>query len=356
MYSDELALVQQPKYSTELTLPLPVVVPDHLDVFYASIADLLETWVRRHASPHTRRAYRNDILAFVRFLELEWPRQGHQLLAVSVSGVQNYRDSLIAKGSAPKTLNRRISSLSGFYRYLAACAAELRLPVNLSNPAHAQFVARSSSDPLVETRALSAAAARHLMDLPGRETLEEYRDRAILHLYLYTGVRLATGCSLQSEDFHWDGESSALLRLREKGGRLRSIGLHYVAAQALQTYIQRAQLTSGPLFRPLASPKYGDALANRSISCLGMYKLLLRYLSRLPGAVRTIRLADGSERSRCLFTPHSLRATTATLLLEDGVDITKVQSLLGHRYISTTQIYDKRRLSHAQSASHDLHF
>jgi site-specific recombinase XerC len=56
----------------------------------------------------------------------------------------------------------------------------------------------------------------------------------------------------------------------------------------------------------------------------------------------------------CVYTPHSLRATTATLLLDASVDIRKVQDLLGHRHITTTQIYDKRRLSTSESASHDL--
>jgi site-specific recombinase XerD len=55
-----------------------------------------------------------------------------------------------------------------------------------------------------------------------------------------------------------------------------------------------------------------------------------------------------------VFTPHSLRATTATLLLDAGVDITEVQELLGHRHITTTQIYDKRRRTTSESASHDV--
>jgi site-specific recombinase XerD len=55
-----------------------------------------------------------------------------------------------------------------------------------------------------------------------------------------------------------------------------------------------------------------------------------------------------------VFTPHSLRATTATLLLDAGVDITKVQELLGHWHITTTQIYDKRRRTTSESASHDV--
>jgi integrase len=57
---------------------------------------------------------------------------------------------------------------------------------------------------------------------------------------------------------------------------------------------------------------------------------------------------------RCIYTPHSLRATTATLLLDANVDIIKVKDLLGHRHVTTTQIYDKRRRSTSESASHLL--
>ena len=63
----------------------------------------------------------------------------------------------------------------------------------------------------------------------------------------------------------------------------------------------------------------------------------------------------GTEKvTRCIYTPHSLRATTATLLLDAGVDIIKVKDLLGHRHVTTTQIYDKRRRSLKEGASHDV--
>jgi site-specific recombinase XerD len=109
---------------------------------------------------------------------------------------------MMAATKAPKTLNRRISSLSSFYKYLAGAAAELRLPVNIPNPAHAQFIARESSDPLEGTRALTATHARQLMGLPTGDDVLDFRDRAILKTYLYTGVRLATACRLRVRDFH----------------------------------------------------------------------------------------------------------------------------------------------------------
>ena len=83
-----------------------------------------------------------------------------------------------------------------------------------------------------------------------------------------------------------------------------------------------------------------------------MYLLIGRYLEQLPGAMKEEQLADGTRVRRCIYTPHSLRATTATLLLDANVDIVKVKDLLGHRHITTTQIYDKRRRSTSESASH----
>jgi hypothetical protein len=129
-----------------------------VEAFFLSVPQLLDTWVNRCRSPHTRRCYREDVLRFVDHLGLAWPEEAHRLLMTTVQDVQAYRDGLQARNAAPKSINRRTSSLSGFYKYVAA-AAELRLPITIPNPAHAQFVGRSSSDPVDETRALNAGRA-----------------------------------------------------------------------------------------------------------------------------------------------------------------------------------------------------
>ena len=84
---------------------------------------------------------------------------------------------------------------------------------------------------------------------------------------------------------------------------------------------------------------------------MGMHHLLVNYLRRLPGAIKK---SHDQSPTRYIYTPHSLRATTATLLLDAGVDIRKVQELLGHKHVTTTQIYDKRRRTTKESASHDM--
>jgi site-specific recombinase XerD len=329
----------------------PDQVQERVDRFFLSIARIFEAWVARRSSLHTQRAYRQDVMAFIAFRRIAWPQDAITLLQSSVADVHDWRDHLLSVDAAPKTLNRRIASLSSFFKYLQAAAAELRLPITVPNPAHAQFLGRAAADPREETRALSATRARQLMGLPAGDSVFDARDRAILKFYLYSGARLAAGCQLTVEDFHQD-DDGATIRLAEKGARRRTIGLHFAAAQAIQDYITQAGLTSGPLFRPRKNSR-SMTLADTPFDPSTMYRLVMGYLERLPTASRTEGGAD-PPADRCLYTPHSLRATTATLLLGAGVDIRKVQELLGHRHITTTQIYDKRRIAAAQGASHDM--
>ena len=314
-----------------------------VEQFYLSVAEIFELWTQRRESHHTQRAYRGDVMAFVAFVSIPWPTESWRMFSVSVADVQRFRESMLTANMAPKTLNRRISSLSSFYRYLAGCAAEFRLPIVVPNPAHAQFIARAKSDPVEETRALSATRARQLMGMPTGDSLLDHRDRAVLKFHLYSGARISTGCRLRVSDFHQDGEESTI-RLHEKGDHRRTIGLHYAAAQAIREYLEKAGIEKGPLFRARRGSR-SKCLSERPMDPATMYLTIQSYLEKLPGAIKD---------ERCVFTPHSLRATTATLLLDAGVDITKVQELLGHRHISTTQIYDKRRRTTSESASHDV--
>ena len=291
-------------------------------------------------------------MAFVHFVGIKWPEQGASLPAVSIVDVLSFREAMIERKAAPKTINRRISSLSSFYKYLHGAAQEMRLPITVPNPAHAQFIARESMDARKETKALSTLRARQLMNLPSNESVFDYRDRAILKLYIYSGIRLSTGCRLKVEDFHMD-EGEATIRTHEKGDKRRTIGLNHVAGQAIEEYIHRAELTSGPLFRPRRAPS-SDKLAERRMGEVTLYRVILGYLERLTGPMKEVIGKDDKAKMRCIYTPRSLRATTATLLLDGGKDMSSVKDLLGHRHITTTQIYDKRRRGTSDSASHDL--
>jgi integrase family protein with SAM-like domain len=77
---------------------------------------------------------------FVHFLGLRWPDESTRLFTVSVADVIAFRDQMLAEAKAPKTINRRIASLSSFYKYLQGVPSEFRLPITVPNPAHAQFI------------------------------------------------------------------------------------------------------------------------------------------------------------------------------------------------------------------------
>ena len=185
------------------------------------------------------------------------------------------------------------------------------------------------------------------MGLPSGDTVFDFRDRAIMKFFLYSGARIGTACRLRVRDFHQDGDE-ATITLHEKGDKHRRIGLHFAAAEAIAAYIDKAELTKGPLFRARLNSR-SQKLGRSPIGVVTMYNLVQGYLARLPSSMREEEVTDedGTVKKvkHCIYTPHSLRATTATLLLDAGVDIIKVKELLGHRHVTTTQIYDKRRRS-----------
>jgi site-specific recombinase XerD len=320
--------------------------------FVLDLSEMLERWISRRSSPHTQRAYRQDLFTFIRFAGLRWPEDSAALFAITVGQVHSYRDWMTAQGDAPKTINRRIASLSGFFKFLREVAAELRLPIQVANPADKEFVARDNADPARERQHFSAAKARQLFSLPAGETILDYRDRALLKVLLYAGVRIGTLLRLEVEDFHGDSDDPTL-RITEKGSRRRTIGLNVLAAQAVREYIEKAALTHGPLFRARLNSR-SQNLGAEGMSYPTAYRLLQGYFAQLPGALKQVAVDGGEIRQRSVYTPHSTRATTATLLLEAGEDIRKVQELLGHRHVTTTQIYDKRRRQTSEGASHHV--
>ena len=91
-------------------------VAEQVGNFYGSIAALFEAWVGRRKSEHTRRAYRGDVMAFVEFMGWRWPDDAANLLRSSLLDVQAFKASIGNHGGAGKTINRRISSLSSFYK------------------------------------------------------------------------------------------------------------------------------------------------------------------------------------------------------------------------------------------------
>ena len=160
-------------------------------------------------------------------------------------------------------------------------------------------------------------------------TLKGQRDRALLSVLLYHGLRREELCCLRVEDVQ-HRRGVAHLHMHDKGDKLHYVPLHPASARQLDTYLQAAG-HAGQLGAPLFQALDNASQAGQGISAQGVYKLLASYVSALK--------LDGQGLS-----PHALRATAATNALEHNADIAKVQEWLGHANIATTRLYDRRKM------------
>jgi integrase/recombinase XerD len=258
----------------------------------------------RAPSEHTLRAYQSDLRDFDSFLKLRelCPRRSETLVAY----VAHLADERLA---APRTMRRRMACLRGFYRDLVRSGAidqspfadvEMHLPRPRSLP---RALSRG------EARRLASAAWQACSGDP--QTVSKATFPAAVLLLLSVGLRVSELVSLRPADF--DPESGAL-RVRGKGRRERCV---FVVDTRLREII--AQLGRRPGTPALLAPSTG-AWSTQSVR---------RQLARFATAASVGRKV----------TPHMLRHTCATLLLEDGVDLRFLQRLLGHENIATTAIY-----------------
>jgi site-specific recombinase XerD len=292
-------------------------------------------------------------MQFAWWLGLRWPDEAHELLRVTAEDVQAYRDFLLGEDAAPTTVDQRLSALCRFYEYLIRQAAKGRLPINVLNPAHPDFVPRENAEARSPTRALSLEQLHELLSLPSGDSLVALRDRAILNVGLAMGFRVSTLCRLEPTDFFEDPRDGPSVRYWQKGGKQETEGIHSKAFVAVRQYRDAARITSGALFRPRAN-RSSKKLADRPMSERGMSELLQGYLDRVPGGLEPRRNASGEEGIVSVFSPHSLRATTATILDGQRVPRARIQALLAHKKPETTDGYCRTEYTGRDSASHAM--
>ena len=277
-------------------------------------------WFANIDNPQTRRAYESDLQDFMKFVGLTKPDDFREVMRGHVVA---WRKSLEARGLAGSTIRRKLAALSSLFEYLCEKNA---VPVN---------PVKGTKRPKVETQegktpALGDHQARALLDTPDTSTLKGKRDRALLSVFLYHGLRREELCALKVGDV----ESRCgvqHLKVHGKGGKLRYVPLHPATAGLLDEYMQEAGHAANPaapMFQPVRDGRREGA--SQAITPDGVYKLLKVYSERAKIDVRG-------------FGPHSLRATAATNALDHEADIAKVQEWLGHANIATTRIYDRRK-------------
>lgn len=274
-------------------------------------------WFANIDNPRTRRAYQTDLRDFMGFVQLQ---AASELRLVTRAHVIAWRKRLEARGLSGSTIRRKLSALSSLFEFLCESNAVLANPVD--------GVKRPKAD-LNEgkTPALGDHQARRLLNAPPADTLKGLRDRAILSVLLYHGLRREELATLKVRDIqHRRGVPH--LRVHGKGSKIRFVPLHPASQEHLHAYLEAAGHagdTDGALFRPLKNSVSGDL--EQAITPDGVYKLVRGYAKRI-----------GAE-----IGAHALRATAATNALEHEADISKVQEWLGHANIATTRLYDRRK-------------
>ena len=278
-------------------------------------------WFANLDSAQTRRAYENDIRAFMRFVGIVQPEE---FRTVARGHVLAWRADLEKQGLAGSTIRRKLAALASLYEYLCDSNAVTHNPV--------KGVKRPKVDSYEgKTPSLGDAQVRRLLDAPPTDTLKGKRDRAILSVLLYHALRREELTKLLVKDFNQERRGVAHLRVQGKGAKLRYIPTHPNTLRLVDEYLRAAghgQELDGPLFRSVRGPKAGQAAS--ALTPGGVYsEVVVRYMQQVG--------ITGENMG-----PHALRATAATSALEHNADIAKVQEWLGHASISTTRVYDRR--------------
>jgi len=287
----------------------------------AVAAFLLHLDRERNASPHTQRAYANDLHQFREHLREELgcearPKDVDHLL------IRSFLARLHRQGLKKVSAARKLASLRTFFRFLCRQGALERNP---AQPLLSPRLERRIPTPLEEAEVVS------LLDVPG-DGLASLRARAILELLYATGLRCAELVSLDVPAVDLAGRT---LRVVGKGRKERIVLFGGPARAALQAYLG-ARAGQRPRSEALFLNARGGRLTDRSVRTLVAHR------------VRALAL-------KTKVSPHSLRHSFATHLLRHGADLRAIQELLGHSSLSTTQRYthvDTRQILDIYRSTH----
>ncbi len=256
--------------------------------------------VEKGYSPHTLACYWRDLRDLFQFLERENFPFGEE-------GIRNYIVFLRKKGYRISTISRRLSALRSFVRFLAMEEGFSEDPTENLFSFH-----RESRLPF----ALSVEEMERMLALPDTSRPQGIRERAILEFLYATGLRVSELVSLKLEDVDLD---MGYVRCKGKGRKERVVPLGEIAERWLKEYLSRVRPRTD-------SPYLFVSGRGKPYTRQGIWKIIRKY-ARLLGLRKV--------------SPHTLRHSFATHLLQGGADLRVVQELLGHADISTTQIYTR---------------
>ncbi len=266
--------------------------------------------VERNASDLTIKSYREDLIDLADFIT-EDGKQTVKPRDVSPNELRSYVAALHDAGYAKSSIARKLASLRSFYKFAQ------RQGITDSNPAKPLRNPRGGRQ---LPHFLTDEEVLKLLNAPPKTDEAGLRDRAILETMYSAGLRVSELVGLNDEDIEFD---EGVVRVRGKGRKERFGSLGKFAVDAIKNYMKcrtrsaaQPQSGKGPTF----VNRFGDRLTTRSVA-----RMLEKYIQQTGLDTRT--------------SPHTLRHSFATHLLNRGADIRSVQELLGHKSLVTTQIY-----------------
>jgi tyrosine recombinase XerC len=276
----------------------------------------------RNYAANTITAYDGDLREFILMLRGEGVTQFDQ---VRKEHLRAFVGTLVDRGYRPSSVARKIAALRSFYKF-----AKRR-----------GFVQHNPSVTLITPRRpkplptyLDEETVRNLLDHPNRSTAEGKRDAAMLEVFYGTGIRLSEllSANVADVDLH-----EGTMRVTGKGNKERIVPVGRMAKERLQEYLAcRTDHGTSFIDQPLFLSVHGKRLAPQTVQ-----RMVARYI----GAVSEVQ-----KRS-----PHVLRHTFATHLLNRGADLRAVKELLGHEQLSTTQVYTHVSMAHLKEAYKKAH-
>ena len=282
-----------------------------------NISDILKEFLiyiskERNYSHHTLKAYERDLVKFAKFLELYHSKSLIDLKQVDRGIIRQFMGKEFDEGLSSKTVARRLASIKSFFNYL------IQIELIVDSPAS------HIKSPKVEKnipKFIQVNKIKYLMEIPDKNSSIGKRDIAILELFYATGMRLSELVSLNIGSVN---SNDNLVRVLGKGDKERIIPFGNKAKDALEIYLKDRGLSwLSNQDVPLFSTKNNKRISVRTVQ-IRMNKYLSQVLGTQKGA-----------------SPHVLRHTFGTHLLDNDADIRSIQELLGHSSISSTQIYTK---------------
>ncbi|WP_455244074.1 tyrosine recombinase [Petrachloros mirabilis] len=265
--------------------------------------------VERRATPETVRNYTSDLRQLGRFiLDNQIVSSPIDPAELSVEAIRRYLQWLDRKGEKRSSLARKLACIRSFFRYLLRRGLATRSPVEDM---------RTPKLPKRLPRVLTKDDAGSLMVFPD-EISGGLRDRALLETLYSTGARVAELVSLNVGDVD---RGEGVIRLQGKGRKERIVPIGDLAVQAIQNY--HASLHASGVRLDALSPMFLNMRRGR-LTTRSVARIVARYSKRLIGGP---------------VSPHTLRHSFATHLLDEGADLRAIQEMLGHASLSTTQRY-----------------